>query len=66
MIWDVKKVFNYFRNLQVISDLALKELSLKLAMLLPLVSGRQRMQAIHLINLKDIQYVGEQVFIPIM
>ena len=31
-----------------------------------LVSGGQRMQTIHLINLKDIQYVGEQVFIPIM
>ena len=66
MIWDVKKVFNYFRNLQVISDLTLKELSLKLVMLLPLVSGRQRMQAIRLINLKDIKYVGDQVFIPTM
>ena len=31
-----------------------------------LVSGGQRMQTIHLINLKDIKYVGEQVFIPIM
>ena len=39
IIWDVKKVFNYFRNLQEISDLTLKELSFKLAMLLPLVSG---------------------------
>ena len=34
MIWNVKKVFNYFRNLPVITDLTLKELSLKLAMLL--------------------------------
>ena len=29
MIWDVRKVFNYFRNLPVMSNLTLKELSLK-------------------------------------
>ena len=66
MIWDVKKAFNYFRNLPVISDLSLKELSLKLAMLLCFVPDRQRMQTIHLIDLKDIKYVGNQVLIPIM
>ena len=66
MIWDVRKVFNYFRNLPVMSNLTLKELSRKLAMLFCLVSGGQRMQTIHLINLKDIKYFGEQVFIPIM
>ena len=65
MIWNVKKVFNYFRNLPVITDLTLKELSLKLAMLLCLVFGGQRIQAIHLIKLKD-KNVGDQVFIPIM
>ena len=65
IIWDVKKIFNYFRNLPVISDLTLKELSLKLAMLLCLVLGGQRMQTIHLIKLKD-KNVGDQVFIPIM
>ena len=36
------------------------------AMLLCMVSGGQRMQTVHLTNLKDIKYVGEQVFIPIM
>ena len=66
MLWDARKNFNYFRNLPLISNLTLKELSLKLAMLLRLVSGGQRMQTMHLINLKDIKYVGEQVFIPIM
>ena len=66
MIWDVKQVFTNFRNLPVISDLTLKELSLKLAMLLCLVSGGQQMQTINLINLKDIKYVGDQVIIPIM
>ena len=66
MIWDVRKVFNYFRNLLVISDLTIKEPSFKLAMLLCLVSGGKQTQTIHLINLKDIKYVGVQVFIPIM
>ena len=59
MIWDVRKVFNYFRNLPVMSNLTLKQLSLKLAMSLCLVLGGQRMQTIHLINLKNIKYVGE-------
>ena len=66
MIWDIRKVFSYFRNLLVMGNLTLKELSLKLAMLLSLFSGGQKMQTIHLISLKDIKYVGEQVFIPIM
>ena len=61
VIWDVRKVFNYFRKLPVMSNLTLKEFSLKLAMLLRLVSVGQQMQTIHLINLKDIKYVGEQV-----
>ena len=52
MIWDVKKVFNYFRNLPIISDFTLKEFSLKLAMLFCLVSGGQRIQTMHLINWK--------------
>ena len=66
MTWHVRKVSNYFRNLPVMSNVTFKELSLKLAMSSCLVSGGQRMQTIHLINLKDIEYVGEQVFIPIM
>ena len=35
-------------------------------MLSCLVFGGQRMQTMHLANLKDIKYVGYQVFIPIM
>ena len=50
---------------QLMSDLTFKKFSLKLAMLLCLVSGEQRMQTIHLIILKGIKYVGEQVFIKI-
>ena len=48
------------------SELTRTEHSLNLAMLLCLISGGQRMQTIHLINLKDIKYVGEHVFIPIL
>ena len=66
MIWDIKKVFNYFRNLPVMGNSPLKELFLKLAMLQCLVLGGQQMLTIHLLNLKDIKYVEEQVFIPIM
>ena len=66
MIWDVRKVFNYFRSLPVMSDSTLKELSLKLVLGPPLVSGGQRIQTIYLINMTDIKYVREQVFIPIM
>ena len=41
-------------------------ISRKLALLLCLVSSGQRMQTMHLISLKDIQYIGEQEFFPIM
>ena len=34
MLLDVRKVFNYFRNLQVVGDVTLQELSLKSAILL--------------------------------
>ena len=66
MTWNVRKVFNYFRNLPVISDLTLKKFALKLAMLLFLASGGQRIKTMYLISLREIKYVEEQVFIPIM
>ena len=52
MIWGVRKVFNYFRNLPVMSDLTLKELSLKLAMLLCLVLGSLNVIKVSKLNLK--------------
>ena len=42
MIWDIRKVFSHSRNLPVMGNLTLKELSLKLAMLLSLFSGGQK------------------------
>ena len=35
-------------------------------MLLSLILGGQLIQTIHLVSLKDITYVGEQVFTPLM
>ena len=52
----------YFRNLHVMGDLILKELSLKLFLLLCLISGGQRMQTIHLINLKDLKTYLRDIF----
>ena len=48
------------------SDLILKELSLRLLTLLCLNSNGKQMQIIHLISLEDIKYAEEQVFIPVM
>ena len=61
MVWHVRKVCNYFRNFPVMIGLTLKKLSLKLGMLLCLIFGGQGMQTIHIINLKDIRYVGVQI-----
>lgn len=44
--WDLSTVLNYFRGGQVASELSLKDLSLKLNLLLSLLSG-QRCQTIN-------------------
>ena len=67
MIWDVNKLFDYFRSLPSPSFLDLKMLSHKLAMLLMLLSGGQRSQTIHSIKINDIIVTGDNsVFIPAM
>ena len=48
--WDVSAVLNYLATLHPNSEISLKSLSLKLVMLLLLVSG-QRGQTIYLLNL---------------
>jgi len=65
-IWDVNKVFEFFRGLPSLEDLDLKMLSYKLVMLLCLVSGGQRAQTIHSLCLKDIHFIEESIAIPIM
>ena len=44
MIWDVRKVFNYFRNLPVMSNLTLKEFSLKLVIVFFPINGYSKRQ----------------------
>ena len=51
-IWDVQVVFNYLRRLSPAKTLSLKNLTLKLSMLLALISA-QRVQSLHLLNLDN-------------
>ena len=51
-IWDVKVVLNYLKKLVPLAGISLKMLTLKLTMLIALVSG-QRRQSIHLLNIDD-------------
>ena len=66
-VWDVNKVFNFFRQLPEVAKLSLKLLSLKLAMLLMLLSGGQRSQTIHCLQREDIHIIDETtLYIPVM
>ena len=65
-IWDIQKVFDYFRGLPDVEKLDLKLLSHKLVMLLCLLSGGQRAQTIHVLCIEDIKYVDDGIIIPIM
>ena len=49
-IWDASKVLNYLSTLHPIKELPLKDLTLKVLMLLLLVTG-QRGQSVHLMTL---------------
>ena len=49
--WDVGTVLNYLRRLSPVRNLSLKDLTIKLCMLLALVTG-QRCQTLHLLDLK--------------
>ena len=53
-VWDVNKVFDYFRHKSKVSDLSLKELSERLTFLLLLLSG-QRSQTIHLLSIASME-----------
>ena len=52
-IWDVSVVLSHLHSLSPVDTLSLKELTLKLLMLLLLVSG-QRGQTVHLLNIDHI------------
>lgn len=63
--WDVNILFNYFRSLSEVEHLSLKLLTQKLAMLISIVSGGQRVQTLHTLSTKDINSTKGQVIIPI-
>ena len=64
--WDVSVVFSYFRELPSPSELDLKTLSQKLCLLLVLLSGGQRCQTIHKIQVQDLKVTNDMLQIPIM
>ena len=64
-IWDVSILFDHFRSLPVVEELPLKTLSKKLAILMSLASGGQRVQTLHRIELENIHFLNDRVIIPI-
>lgn len=62
--WDVNKVLNYLENLGPSCDLTLKDLTLKLNILILLISG-QRCQSIKLLDVRQLRVVGKTVCIVI-
>ncbi len=58
-IWDVNIVLKYLKQLHIDIDLTLRDLTLKLTMLLALLSG-QRCQTLHLLNLEGMNLTAQQ------
>ena len=65
-IWDVSLVLNYFRKLPPPQKLSLSLRSKKLALFLTLISGGQRCQTVHAIDVKNIIVSDTELIIPIM
>ena len=63
-IWDVNKVFTYFKTLPALENVSLKNLSYKTVTLLCLVTG-QRCQTIHTIDINKIQSFSDKMRITI-
>ena len=50
-VWNVQKLFQYFRKLPHQKDLSIDLLGKKLALLLGILAGGQRAQTVHAINI---------------
>ena len=61
-IWDVNKVLIYLRTLSPVSELTLKDLTLKLVMLMGLTNAT-RVQTLHLLTVKGIQKMKSEFII---
>ena len=59
VIWDASKVLTYLSTLHPVKELPLKDLTLKLVMLLLLVTG-QRGQSIHLMTLSAMKFTESE------
>ena len=64
-VWDVRLLFDYFRNLDHATNATLKLLGKKLALLIAVLSGGQRIQTLHAINVLDIKILPGKCVIPI-
>ena len=62
--WDVSRVLVYLRSLWPPSTLSLKLLLYKLVMLLALTTGK-RIQTLHLIDIRNIEYSQEYMKIRV-
>lgn len=58
-MWDLNIVLNYFRKGESVSELSLKELTLKLTFLLTLLSG-QRCQTVKFFSVKNMELSGHK------
>ena len=58
-IWDVNTVLKYLKGIQIDKDLTLRDLTLKLTMLLALLSG-QRCHTLHLLSLEGMSLKAQQ------
>ena len=65
-VWDVREVLSYLRSCPSPHEQSFKMLSQNLAFLLGLLSGGQRCQTIHQIEIPDISIAGGLLCIPVM
>ena len=65
-VWDVHTVFSYMRSFPSPSGQSLKMLSQNLALLLGLLSGGQRCQTIHQVQVPDLKIMGGLLYIPVL
>ena len=63
---DVSLFFNNFHSMQEIQALDMQKLTQKLVLLMALISGGQRVRAIHSIRVSDLKILDNKVVIPIM
>ena len=64
-VWDGSIVFKYFLSLPHPRELSLKVLTEKLVLLMSLISGGQRAQTLHCLDVKDLCILQDKIIFPI-